>query len=79
MNATDRKCECCGVSETIEMLAYRGQQFNAEVDALELRYMRGWIGLGDFRVAMVELYDRADREDHTALHPTDLDTFSPSA
>ena len=22
--ATERKCECCGVSETIEMLAYRG-------------------------------------------------------
>ena len=46
-------------------------QFDAEVDTLELRYMRGWIGLGDFRVAMVELYDRADREDHTVLHPSD--------
>lgn len=39
------------------------KQFNVEVDRLELRYMRGWIGLSDFRKEMVKLYDRADREE----------------
>lgn len=29
MNAT-RKCECCGVSEDFQMLAYRGQKLVCE-------------------------------------------------
>ena len=39
------------------------KQFNAEVDSLELRYMRGWIGLASLRAGFVALYDRADKED----------------